>query len=364
MSVSILDRDDAATDSLPSTTRAAILVEQRKPLVIDMVELPETLNYGQVLVHLRTSGICGSQIGEIDGAKGEDKYLPHLLGHEASGTVMAIGPGVKHVAVGDHVVAHWMKGKGIEAEPAAYRWQGKRLNAGWITTFNEYSIISENRLTTIAPDVDPEIASLFGCAVTTGIGVVTNNAKVRVGQSVVVFGAGGVGLNVIQGAALAGANPIIAVDLFQPKLELAKQLGATHIINSQNADAKTEIQKIVGNGGLDVVIDNTGNPKVIELAYELTRPQGRTVLVGVPRKGNNISIYSLPLHFGKSLAGSHGGETVPHEDIPRYLRLVEAGKLDLSPLITDRFALEDINDAIDRMRSGKITGRAMIDLRT
>ncbi|MBL9084347.1 MAG: zinc-binding dehydrogenase, partial [Planctomycetales bacterium] len=201
------------------------------------------------------------------------------------------------------------------------------------------------------------------CAVTTGLGVVNNNAQVRIGESVVVFGAGGVGLNVVQGAALAGANPIIAVDLFDNRLELAGRLGATHLINGRNCDAKEEIRKLLGPAGADVCIDNTGQPTVIELAYELTQAQGRTVLVGVPKKGNNISIYSLQLHFGKSLSGSHGGETKPNEDIARFTRLNDAGRLDLAELITDRFSLEDINEAIAKMRSGEVTGRAMIDLR-
>ncbi|MBN8624462.1 MAG: zinc-binding dehydrogenase [Planctomycetes bacterium] len=363
MSISTLSASASSTAPLPRTSRAAILVEQRKPLVVDTIELPETLAYGQVLVHLNHSGICGSQLGEIDGAKGEDKFLPHLLGHEGSGEVLAVGPGVKFVNPGDAVVLHWMKGRGIDAQPAVYGWQGKRLNAGWVTTFNEFAIISENRLTPIRPDFDREHAALFGCAVTTGLGVVNNNAQVRIGESVVVFGAGGVGLNVVQGAALAGANPIIAVDLFDNRLELAGRLGATHLINGRNCDAKEEIRKLLGPAGADVCIDNTGQPTVIELAYELTQAQGRTVLVGVPKKGNNISIYSLQLHFGKSLSGSHGGETKPNEDIARFTRLNDAGRLDLAELITDRFSLEDINEAIAKMRSGEVTGRAMIDLR-
>ena len=184
--------------SIPHTMRAAILVEQKKPLVIDEVQLPDSLEIGQVLVKVHFSGICGSQIGEINGAKGPDAYLPHLLGHEASGVVLEVGPGVKHVKPGDLVVMHWRKGLGIEGDPPKYMWRGNKLNAGWIATFNEYAIISENRVTPIAPSVDPQIAALFGCAVTTGFGVIENNAKLKIGESVVVFGAGGVGLNIVQ----------------------------------------------------------------------------------------------------------------------------------------------------------------------
>jgi Zn-dependent alcohol dehydrogenase len=348
--------------AIPKTMKAAILVEQRKPLVIDEIELPQTLDVGQVLVKIHYSGICGSQIGEIDGAKGEDKFLPHLLGHEASGTVVEIGAGVKYVKPGDVVVLHWRKGLGIEGAPPVYRWRGNKLNAGWIATFNEYAIVAENRVTPIPVDSDLEVAALFGCAVTTGFGVVENNAKVRIGESVVVFGAGGVGLNIVQAAALVGAYPVIAVDLFDNRLALAKEMGATHLVNSKTQDAKAVIESIVGAQGLDVFIDNTGQPVIIELGYQITKPQGRVTLVGVPRKGNNINIYSLPLHFGKGLSGSHGGEAIPNIDIPRYQNLFSAGRIKLHELLTERLPLDDINIAIENMRSGKTSGRCLISM--
>jgi S-(hydroxymethyl)glutathione dehydrogenase / alcohol dehydrogenase len=348
--------------SIPKTMKAAILVEQRKPLVIDEIELPEKLDVGQVLVKIHFSGICGSQLGEIDGAKGEDKFLPHLLGHEASGTVIETGLGVKYVKLGDTVVLHWRKGLGIEGEPPTYRWRGKKLNAGWITTFNEYAIVSENRVTPIPADSDLEVASLFGCAVTTGFGVVENNAKVRIGESVVVFGSGGIGLNVIQATALVSAYPVIAVDIFDNRLELAQQMGATHAINSKTANVKEAIKEIVGDSGVDSFIDNTGQAINIEMGYEITKPQGRVTLVGVPRKDHNISIYSLPLHFGKGLSGSHGGEAIPQADIPRYHNLFRAGKLPLRQLLTEFYSLDQINEAIADMRSGKVRGRCLIKL--
>ena len=348
--------------SIPKTMKAAILVEQRKPLVIDEIRLPETLDVGQVLVKIHYSGICGSQLGEIDGAKGEDKFLPHLLGHEASATVMEIGPGVKHVKPGDAVVLHWRKGLGIEGAPPIYRWRGAQLNAGWIATFNEYGIIAENRMTPIPAGSDLEVAALFGCAVTTGFGVVENNAKVRIGESVVVFGAGGVGLNIVQAAVLVGAYPVVAIDLFDNRLNMAKQMGATHLINSKSQDAWAEIEKITGSKGVDVSIDNTGQPTVIELGYGVTKPQGRVILVGVPHRGRNINIYSLPLHFGKGLLGSQGGESIPNTDIPRYLNLFIANRIRLRELITECLPLDDINAAIGNMRSGKTSGRCLIKL--
>lgn len=347
---------------MPKTMKAAVLTELKAPLVIAELTLPETLAVGQVLVKIHFSGICGSQLGEIDGAKGEDKFLPHLLGHEASGVVIAVGLGVKHVKVNDKVVLHWRKGLGIESETPHFNWDGRKVNAGWITTFNEYAIVSENRVTAIPDDSDMEVAALFGCAVTTGFGVVENNAKVRIGESVVVFGAGGIGLNIVQAAALVSAYPIIAVDVHHNKLELARQMGATHVIDSSTVDARQAVIDIVGNAGVDVFIDNTGQPAIIEMGYQIAKPQGRVALVGVPRKGNNINIYSLPLHFGKGLSGSHGGEAIPQTDIPRYHNLFRASRIRLRELITDRFTLDQVNEAIAGMRTGKVGGRCLIKM--
>jgi S-(hydroxymethyl)glutathione dehydrogenase/alcohol dehydrogenase len=342
--------------------QAAILADLKKPLVVDEVKLPERLAFGQVLVRVAYSGICGAQLNEIDGAKGEDKFLPHLLGHEASGVVLDVGPGVKAVAPGRRVVLHWRKGRGIESATPQYQWRGRPLNAGWVTTFSEYTVVSENRVTAIPDGLEMDIAPLFGCAVTTGLGVISNNAKLRIGESLVVFGAGGVGLNVVQGAALASAHPIVAVDLYDSKLELARRFGATHTINARRQDARALIPGIVGPGGADVVVDNTGQVEVIETAYELAGPQGRVICVGVPTKGRKTSIYTLPLHFGKVITGSHGGDTDPTADIPRYARLYQAGKLQLRELITDRFPLAGVNEAIDKMRTGAITGRCLLEI--
>lgn len=343
-------------------TEAAILVKLRKPLEVAHIDLPETLAPGQVLVKVVYSGICGAQINEIDGVKGPDKFLPHLLGHEGSAIVIQAGPAVKSVKEGDTVVMHWRPSDGIQSETPSYRWNGQKVNAGWVTTFNEYTVVSENRLTPIPSDFDLKLAPLFGCAVTTAIGVINNDAQVKMGQSVVVFGAGGVGLNIVQAAAMVSAHPVLAIDIVELKLEMAKRFGATHSLNSRKtSDLPNNIRHIVGESGADVVIDTTGIARVVELAYEMTHPDGKTILVGVPKKGDNISIYSLPLHFKKTLTGSHGGSALPHEDIPRYIRLVRAGKLRLDGLITHEFTLNEINDAIALVRSGE-AGRVMIKM--
>jgi S-(hydroxymethyl)glutathione dehydrogenase/alcohol dehydrogenase len=341
--------------------RAAILVEQKQPLVIEEVEVP-ALKLGQVLVKVLASGICGSQLGEIDGVKGPDRFLPHLLGHEGCGDVLEVGEGVRHVKPGDRVVLHWRKGAGLESVTPVYESSIGRVNAGWVTTFNEYAVVSENRVTAIPADVDPDIAALLGCAVTTGCGVVNHDARVAIGESVLVYGAGGVGLSIIQAAVLVGANPIIAVDRFDNRLDLAASLGATHVINSQMTDPAAEIARIVGDDGVDVAIDNTGSPEVISLASRLTNARGRTVLVGVPPKDATVAIATLPLHFEKRLRGSHGGGSRPDVEIPRYVRLLQGGRLVLEPLVGQLYALDSINHAIAEMRNGNLAGRAIVRL--
>jgi len=341
--------------------KAAILFEQNQPLVVDKVELPEKLDFGQVLIEVVYSGICGSQLGEIDGIKGLDSHLPHLLGHEGSGIVLETGPNVSHVQVGDHVVLHWKPSTGIDAKPPVYKWKEKSLNAGKVTTFNQYAVVSENRLTSIPKDFDMKLATLFGCAVTTAFGVVNNDAEIKVGQSVVILGLGGLGLNIAQAASMVSANPIVGIDLIQSKLDLGLKFGLTNSVNASKENINEIIYSIVGSEGADVVIETTGNTKIIEQAYNLTSPNGKTVLVGVPKKGENISIYSLPLHFNKILTGSHGGNAKPDKDIPRYINLIKAKKMSLEGLITNEFSLEEINQALDLFRSGN-AGRILIDL--
>ncbi len=331
--------------------KAAILLESKKPLVVTDIDLPGKLDAGQVLIKLHYSGICGAQINEIDAAKGPDNFLPHLLGHEGSGIVQEIGPGVTTVQKGDHVVLHWRPSKGIQSQTPKYSWKGKIVNAGWVTTFNEQAVISENRLTAIPKDFDMRIAPLFGCAVTTAFGVVNNDAKIKVGQSVVIFGIGGVGLNIAQATSMVSGYPIVGVDLLKHKLEMGKKFGLTHAVVGGKENVNDIIRVIVGAQGADVVIETTGNSRIIEQAYELTNPDGITVCVGVPQKGDNISIYSLPLHFNKRFTGSQGGDSLPDVEIPRYISLIEAGKMSLEGLITHEFTLDEISDALDLFRT-------------
>ena len=261
--------------------KAAIIVEQNKPLVVTEVELPQ-LAVGQVLVKVEYSGICGKQLEEISGKRGKDPYLPHLLGHEGAGIVVDVGPGVRKVKDGDHVVLHWMKGSGIDSAPPRFMWNGTTASAGWVTTFSEYTVVSENRLTPIPQDVESDVASLLGCAVTTGLGIVFNNAALKPGESMAVFGVGGIGLNVVQGAAMVNAYPIVAIDLYEHKLEQALAFGATHTVNAAHTDAAAFLMDLSQGRGFDATVDVTGNIGVRQIAYNVTGNQGRCILAGVP----------------------------------------------------------------------------------
>lgn len=330
--------------------KAAILTEIGKPLTVADVDRP-ALGVGQVLVRVIYAGICGAQLNEIDGAKGPDRFLPHLLGHEGVGEVLNIGAGVTTKAIGDRVVMHWRPSEGIAAKGAVYGWRGAALNAGPMACFAQHAVVSENRLTLLPEGIDERVAPLFGCALTTAYGVVTRDADLKPGQSVLIFGAGGVGLAIVQMAMLVNAHPIVAIDPVQAKIVAATRLGA---------EAYPYVtDEMAASGCIDVVIDTTGRSDVIQKAYTLTKPHGRTILVGVPRHDDPITIHSLPLHFGKVLTGSHGGDSKPHEDIPRLAQLVRAGLLNLDGLVTHEFPLEQVNEALDMVRSGQ-AGRVLL----
>jgi len=333
--------------------KAAILEKIGASLVIDDIILPK-LGVGQVLVKVYASGICGAQIGEIAGAKGPDKYLPHLLGHEGAGIVEDIGLGVQYVKKGDHVVIHWRKGRGIESQCPRYGWKDGQVGGGWNTTFQEYSVVSENRLTIISDDISFDIAALMGCAVTTAFGLINNEAQLKVGQSVAVIGCGGVGLNVIQGAVLAGASRILAIDIRPQKLIMALGFGANEFTNPDSLERM---------GDFDIVVDTTGIPENVVKAYKIIAPGGKIIMVGQICNGEALVIPNMRENFrGITLMDSCGGHANPNEDIPRYLYLYRAGRLKLEEMITHRFQLEQVNEALDVVRAGQ-SGRVVLEMK-
>ena len=258
------------------------------------------------------------------------------------------------------MVLHWRPGRGIEGRPPVYDWNGKKANGGNITTFNQYAVVSENRLTAVPPGTDFDLCALLADTLTTGFGVINNDAQVKIGESVVIIGCGGIGLGVVLGAKLAGAHPIIAVDIQEHKLQKAVQHGATHTVNSAKEDFPAAALKILNGAAPDVVIDGTGNPQLLERAFSLASNTGRCVIFGVMPHDKKLSINTLPLHFGKVLTGSHGGGSRPHEDIPRYLRMMQAGRFAAGDFISHRVPLSQVNEAMAKMRGGEVI-HAVID---
>src|ERR1700755_880777 len=224
-------------------TEAALLVQIGKPLVLATIETPP-LKPGQVLVEIAFSGACGTQLMEVEGAKGDDKWCPHCLGHECSGVVIETGSAVTKVKPGDKVGLSWIKGTGIEAGGAVYEWDGRKVNAGGVTTFQRHAVVSENRLTLLPSGLPMDVAVLLGCAAPTGMGAVYNVLKVQPGDAVAVCGTGGIGLNALMAASLAGAMPVIGIDPNPTRRALAKLYGATHVIDPSAADGLAEIKKV------------------------------------------------------------------------------------------------------------------------
>ncbi|MBI2144020.1 zinc-binding dehydrogenase [Candidatus Woesearchaeota archaeon] len=341
-------------------TRAAVLYEQHKPLVVEELETP-ALGQGQVLVKVLSSGICQTQLNEVKGVKGPDRFLPHLLGHEASGIVQEIGGGVTKVKPGDYVVLSWMKGSGLEVPSSQYSLGGKKVNAGAVTTFSTHSVVSENRITKIPEKVPADIAALLGCAVITGAGMVRNTLKAQPGSTLAVFGLGGVGLSAVLYAASVGCGKIIGIDIRKQKLSLAMKLGATHTIDGSEGNVLEKLRELTQGQGVDFAIESSGVRSVMELSFEAIRNGGTAVLAGNIRKGEKVGIDPYGLIFGKKLLGTHGGETHTDEDIPFYAGQYLAGKLRLDGLITHTYSLDNINDALAELESGNV-GRAVIRL--
>jgi len=341
---------------------AAVLSKINNPLIIEELLVPE-LKDGQVLVKIAYSGICHSQLNEIRGLKGEDKFLPHTLGHEGSGIVEAIGSSVKKVKVGDRVVLTWIKGSGADIPSALYkRKDGSIVNSGAISTFMTKAVISENRLVKIPDEVPLREAALLGCAVPTGAGVIINVTKVSKSDTLAIFGIGGIGLSALLAAKLKQAPVIIAVDIFENKLERASQLGATHIINAKKQKALSGILKITGGRGVDYAIECAGVKESMEIAFKSVRDNGGLcVIAGNLPWGKEISLNPFDLIKGKRIAGTWGGESAVDKDTLFYAKQYLSGRFKIGLLINNEFRLEDINKVFKKMDYGGV-GRILINM--
>lgn len=341
-------------------TEAAIITELGKPLTLAALSVP-ALKPGQALVEIAFSGVCHTQLLEARGYRGKDPFIPHCLGHEGSGTVIDTGLGVNRVKSGDSVILSWLKGSGSNVAGTVYDWESKPVNAGAVTTFQRHAVVSENRLTPVPSDFPRDLAAMIGCAVPTGFGVVFNAAEARPGQSIGIFGTGGVGLCAIAAASVAGCFPIVAIDVVDSKLGTAKRLGATHTINPTSTDLVGELKKLVP-GGLDIAIDFTGRTQVMAQALEVVRTQGGTaIVVGNAHHGEKLFFDPFQLNLGKRLLGTWGGDSQPDRDYPTYCRLLAAGRVDLSPLMACRYSLEQTNAALDDLEASRAI-RPLIDM--
>jgi S-(hydroxymethyl)glutathione dehydrogenase / alcohol dehydrogenase len=342
-------------------TEAAILVETGKPLVLVELEIP-ALKPGQVLVEIAFSGACGTQVMEALGLKGEDRWVPHCLGHEGTGVVLETGSAVTKVKPQDKVVLSWIKGMGIEAGGCVYGWGDKKVNAGGVTTFQRHAVVSENRLTLLPGGLGMDIATLLGCAAPTGMGAVFNVLKVKPGDAVAIFGVGGVGLNACMAASFAGAMPVIGVDLSPARRDLASRCGATHVIDPAAEDAIAAIKKIVP-AGVDLAVEATGAPAVMANALDAVRAQGgRAVVIGNARHGETLTLNPGVFNQGKSLLGTWGGDSEPDRDYGRFGRLLGSGRFPLHEVLSKPYPLTEADRALKDLAQGKV-GRPLIDMK-
>lgn len=371
-------------------TRAAILTvvgapapyAQSRPLVIDEVDLAPPGD-GEVLVRVRAAGLCHSDLSVINGDR--PRPVPMALGHEAAGEVVECGRGVTDLKAGDHVVMVFVpscghclpcaEGRPALCEPGAAAngagtlfSGGRRISRGGVavnhhmgvSAFAEYAVVSRHSLVKIDSDLPLDIAALFGCAVLTGAGAVFNTARVMPGDSVAVIGLGGVGLNALLAAQVAGATKIIAVDRLDSKLALARQLGATHAFNADGPDVVEQIREAT-KGGVDYAFEMAGSVRAMDMAYRITRRGGTTVTAGLSNPAHDFSLKHVSLVAEeRTIKGSYIGSCVPLRDVPRYIDLYQQGRLPVDRLMSEKIALDDINAAFDRLASGETVRQVLV----
>ena len=346
------------------------------PLVIETLDLAPP-QAGEVLVRILAAGICHSDLSVIDGSR--PRPLPMALGHEAAGEIVELGAGVEDLSIGDRVVFSFVptcghcapcaRGRGALCEPGALaNAQGELLAGGrrWsdgkgqsihhhlgVSGFAEYVVASIRSVVKVDRDLPPEIAALFGCAVMTGVGAVVNTAKVAPGESVAVFGLGGVGLSALLGARAAGAYPLIAVDLSEDKLALARALGAHHAIDAREGDVVAVVRELT-QGGVEYAIESVGSERVLAQAYAATRRGGTTVTVGLPSPDRMFSVPAVSLVAEeRTVKGSYMGSAVPSRDLPRFIAMYRAGLLPVDKLLTHRLPFDAINQGFDQLARGE-----------
>jgi len=345
---------------MTDSSDAAILTRIGEPLRVQQIGIP-ALGRGQVLVDVEWAALCHTQLNEIRGLKGPDPFLPHTLGHEGTGRVTATGPEVTKVKAGDRVVLTWIRGDGLEGGPTVYRGPDGPVNSGSVSAFLRRAVISENRLVPIVDDMPAREAALFGCAVPTGFGMVRNEARLARGGTIAIFGIGGVGQAAIVGAVAAGASMIVAIDVAETKLQRAKRLGATHVIDASKQDIIDTVAQLTSKQGLDAAVEASGVPAAMETAFEAIRPGGIAVIAGNAPANTRIRINPAGLNQGKRLSGTWGGGSKPDRDTPLFQTMYREGALPLADMITHEYPLAAINEAFDTLAKAK-AGRILINM--
>ena len=351
--------------------------DRSKPVRVEQVDL-EPPRRDEVLVKVAGAGVCHSDLLVVQGVR--KLPLPIVLGHECSGIVEEIGAGVQRLKKGDHVVMSYVPSCGrcsycLRGLPAlcdygrASNKQGSLAEGGTrfsiagknlshhlgVAAFSEYTVVSEQSVISVRKDVPLEKLALFGCAILTGIGAVINSAKVRPGSSVAIFGCGGIGLNVIQGARLVSAGQIIAVDLVPKKLEIAKSFGATDTVNPRDEDAVESIHRLTGGSGVDYAFEATGNTNVMTQAFLSCKKGGETIVIGITSPQDRLTIpSSFLVDEQRTLKGSFMGSVIPRRDVPLLIDLYAAGRIKLDELISRNIKLEEINDGLEALASGEV----------
>lgn len=362
--------------------KAAVLYEVNKLLSVEDIQLDEPQGQ-EVLVRLVASGVCHSDLHCIKGDIPQP--LPMVLGHEGAGVVERVGPSVTTLQPGDHVVlmVSFSCGKCrycVEGRPTmcvgnmdtlamgSLPGGAKRLRKGdqelshfmGIASFAEYTVVHERQAVKVREDAPLEVVCLLGCGVSTGIGAAINTAGVRPGESIAIYGCGGVGLSAVMGAKLAGAGKIIAIDTLDKKLEMAKDLGADYVINTSREDPQSKVMELTG-GGADYAIECVGNVEVMATAMGSIHGGGKCVIMGSAPIGSMLSIAPYEFLLGKTITGSVQGGIRPFIDIPRFVDLFMDGKLPIDRLITKTYSLEEVNDAFEALEKGKVM-RSVIKL--
>jgi len=356
--------------------RAAIFVEPNKPLIVDEVEFPDPAP-GQVLVKLFASGVCHSQIHTMRRPVRPGYRLPALLGHESTGLVVAKGCDVNHVKEGDPVMTTWVDRNNAntplplvnhtlnDREQYLALWRGKEVTHS-AATWAECALASDRVVVPMPSDVPTDVTAIIGCAVMTGAGAIVNTLQVRPGQSVAVFGAGGIGLCAIAAAAIVDAHPIVAVDIAEDKLAFARRFGADHTVDARAVDPAQAIRDLTG-GGVDYAIDAVGLPqtqeqilRAVRAGYSGLNRGGTGLLIGITPPDAKASLDTSLFGGNRSFTRTSGGDCRPDRDFPLFIRWYREGKLKLDDLVTHRYSLAEINQAVEDLEHGRILGRGII----